>query len=438
MELYSSSSVVNKKQEQQNNDVTSMAEIIIKQEKDECPNEDIVIQHIGSEELNVKFEKSDNLCHNAIQRALYLAVTENSKEENVKSRCTARSECVSLEESKLTEAHGSYDCVLQDHCYTVFGEIDNEDQTSCRSIGEVCEFCGRHYQVDPVIQNAKCTPPELNKIIEKAKRKKQRVNKCKKCGVHVSGSKHSCSMPFQCKDCDMCFAYPRELIEHSHFHTGKMPFSCKKCYKCFKDAKKLKAHKKEHKNEKSCQRRLFQCETCGKCFMKEKGLLAHMEIHNNDDITEGKQEADTTGSQEIGTCIKNNDKIEEVLNVLPDPSPENDKTIVKDRWDNFMRVSQGIQTGKYIELNTDRVEHRETADDTVYMGKAFESVSQGTQTDKVVPCKCEILSHPENGKFGQSNLLECQVCGKCYMREKGLRIHMETCHKMGNDTKTLC
>ena len=55
---------------------------------------------------------------------------------------------------------------------------------------------------------------------------------------------------YQCKTCQRCFKYSKDLKVHERYHTGKKPFKCKVCGKCFTNNQYLTLHSRIHTGEK--------------------------------------------------------------------------------------------------------------------------------------------------------------------------------------------
>ncbi|KAM6948356.1 uncharacterized protein FYW47_016327 [Aplochiton taeniatus] len=71
----------------------------------------------------------------------------------------------------------------------------------------------------------------------------------------------------KCTQCDRCFIYRYELLEHMRLHTGENPYKCSQCGKAFRRTSDLSTHRRTQ-----CTKAAYVCLKCGNSFgsMREK------------------------------------------------------------------------------------------------------------------------------------------------------------------------
>ncbi|XP_023142052.1 zinc finger protein 35 isoform X2 [Amphiprion ocellaris] len=79
-----------------------------------------------------------------------------------------------------------------------------------------------------------------------------------------------CEKRFSCSYCDKSFTRFSQLKEHLRSHTGEKPFSCMQCGRSFTKQCNLIRHAVVHSGEKP-----HECTLCGKCFTQRSSLKSH-------------------------------------------------------------------------------------------------------------------------------------------------------------------
>uniref|UniRef100_A0A3P8TV22 C2H2-type domain-containing protein n=1 Tax=Amphiprion percula TaxID=161767 RepID=A0A3P8TV22_AMPPE len=79
-----------------------------------------------------------------------------------------------------------------------------------------------------------------------------------------------CEKRFSCSYCDKSFTRFTQLKEHLRSHTGEKPFSCMQCGRSFTKQCNLIRHAVVHSGEKP-----HECMLCGKCFTQRSSLKSH-------------------------------------------------------------------------------------------------------------------------------------------------------------------
>uniref|UniRef100_A0A3Q2WQU1 Transcription factor IIIA n=1 Tax=Haplochromis burtoni TaxID=8153 RepID=A0A3Q2WQU1_HAPBU len=84
--------------------------------------------------------------------------------------------------------------------------------------------------------------------------------------------------PFNCADCDKCFAQKCQLVAHRRIlHSGEKPYVCDICGQAFAQSSTLTYHKRRHTGEKP-----YQCDLCGMSFSVSSSLIAHTRKHTGE------------------------------------------------------------------------------------------------------------------------------------------------------------